>query len=56
MVEKYRVYKVDGKIIGNFITLDEARIVASKHRGARIATRALDTKEWSYSAVQGKLF
>lgn len=57
MVENYQVYKVDGKVIGGFITLTEAKLVASKHKGARIATRKeSSSKEWNYSAVQGRLF
>lgn len=58
MLENYRVYKVDGKVIGDYITLDEARHVANRHKGSRIATKknTSHTEEWNYSAIQGRLF
>jgi len=56
MLENYRVYKVDGKVIGNFITLEEAKSVASKHKGARVATKKEGSGGWNYAVMQGKLF
>jgi hypothetical protein len=54
MLGSYRVYKVDGKVIGDYVTQEEARRVASKHKGARVATHKENSKGWNYSAMQGK--
>ncbi len=55
MLENYQVYKVDGTIIGSYITLDQAKHIAQKHKGARIATKKDGSgKDWNYTAMQGR--